>query len=312
MNKVEVSVIVPIYNAEKYLAECFDSALNQSIEVSYEVIAVLNPCTDKSPEIVREYSQKFANLKVIHMETLSGPGICRSKGINEARGRYICFLDADDRYHPDFLKMLYEEAEKGNDIVNCNFFSYKNEKATKTPFVSNKKMDSVQSVKALLWDASFRSFLWNKMFKKELFTEHKIYYPKRRDALFEDTAVVFSLLLNAESTKSIKTPLHYYRVNPESLTKVPNKERFNYHLYTFALIRHLCDQAGEEYIKVFRQTYIRSWMSLFFDASLLKKEFGHGPFKHMHLFKEQLKKLKSKKPLPVDGEVWESYIKECL
>ena len=149
MNKVEVSIILPIYNAEKYLAECFESALNQIVEVPYEVIAVLNPCTDRSSEIVSEYSQKYANLKVINMDVLSGPGICRSRGIAEARGRYICFLDADDKYHPDFLKRLYEEAEKGNDIVNCNFFSYKNGKATKTPFASNKKRNSVQSVKAL-------------------------------------------------------------------------------------------------------------------------------------------------------------------
>ena len=311
MDNVKISIIIPIYNAEKYLAECFDSIFEQSVSVTYEAIVVLNPCTDGSPEIVEKYSQKYHNLHVIHMPKLSGPAICRARGLEEARGKYVCFLDADDKYHHDFLKTLYEEAEKGHDIVNCNFYSYKDGKAKATAFKSNKNRDSVQSVKALLWDASVRSFLWNKMFKRELFS-HKLYYPKRRDALFEDTAILFSLLLNAKSMKSIKTPLHYYRINPTSLTQVVNPERFNYHLYTFALIRHLCDQTGPEYVKAFRSTYIRSWLSLYYDASLLKKNFGHGPLTHLRLHKHELKLLKSKKPLPVEGEVWESYIKECL
>ena len=311
MDNIAISVIIPIYNAEKYLDECFDSVFSQSVDASYEVIVALNPCTDKSPEIVEKYTQKHSNLKVIHMEKLTGPALCRFTALQEARGKYICFIDADDKYHQDYLKTMYTEAEKGNDVVNCSFYSYKEGKANKDLFTSNKKYNSVQSVEALLWDASVRSFLWNKMFKKDLFN-HKIYYPKRRDALFEDTAIVFSLLLNCKSMQSIKTPLYYYRINPTSLTQVVNKERFNYHLYTFALIRHLCDKAGEEYVKAFRKTFKRSYWSLWFDATLLKKEFGHGAFKHLRLFKPQLKLLKSKKPLPVEGEVWESYIKECL
>lgn len=312
MSNIKISIIIPIYNAEKYLSECFDSVFGQSFEGTYEAIVVLNPCTDKSPEIVEKYSKKYHNLKVIHMEKLSGPAICRFRGLEEASGDYICFIDADDKYHYDYLKTLYNEAIKGNDVVNCSFFSYKEDVSKKDLFTANKKYDSVHSVKALLWDASFRSFLWNKMFKRELFTKGKLYYPKRRDALFEDTLIVFSLLLNAKSVKSIKNPLYYYRINPTSLTQVVNKERFNYHLYTFALIRHLCDQAGPEYVKAFRKTYKRSYWSLWFDAGLLKKQFGHGAFKHLHLHKHQLKLLKSKKPLPVEGEVWESYIKECL
>ena len=112
--------------------------------------------------------------------------------------------------------------------------------------------------------------------------------------------------------KSLKTPLYYYRINPTSLTQKVNKERFNYHLYTFALIRHLCDQLGKPYVKAFRRTYMRSWSSLYYDAYVLRNETGHGPLKHLRLNKSLLKKLKSKKPLPIEGEAWESYIKECL
>ena len=312
MNNIEISIIIPIYNAEKYLRECLDSALNQSIEVPYEVIGVLCPCKDKSKEISLEYAKKYENFVMLEIEDAPGPAISRFKGIEKSRGKYICFLDSDDLYHRDYLKTLYEEAEKGYDIVNCNFYSYRDGKSKKYIFSSNKTRNSVQSVRAMLWDTNLRSFLWNKMFRRELFTEHKVYYPKRARALFEDTATLCSVLLNIKSMKSIKTPLHYYRVNPTSLTNVVNKERFNFHLYTFALIRHLCDQAGEEYVKAFRKTFPRSYWSMFYDAHLLKKEFGHGPFKHLRLYKEQLKKLKSKKPLPIEGEVWESYIKECL
>jgi len=311
MDNIEISIIIPIYNAERYLRDCFDSTMNQSIQVPYEVIAVVCPSKDKSKEIALEYKEKYSNFVVVENDQVYGPAINRFIGIEKARGKYVCFLDSDDLYHPDFLKRMYEEIIKGYDVVNCNFFSYTDSKAKSTAFKSNKIMNSVQSIKGLLWDASIRSFMWNKMFKKELF-KNNIYYPKRRDALFEDTMILFSVLLQAKSMKSIKDALHYYRINPNSLTQVTNKERFNYHLYTFAFIKHICDNKGKEYIKAFKKTYVRSYWSLWFDAKLLKKEFGHGPFKHLRLFKKELKLLKSKKPLPITGEVWESYIKECL
>ena len=308
-----VSVIIPIYNAEKYLRECFDSVFNQTIKTPYEVIAVLCPSKDKSKEIVQEYCQKYANLTMIELSEINGPAITRLKGVEVAKGKYISFLDSDDFYHQDFLKVMRDTIEKEDcDIVSCNFYSYVDGKAKKYKFASNKKLNSVRTTKAMLWDTSLRSFLWNKMFKRELFENLRLYYPKRKDALFEDSAVFASIILKIQYLKMVKQPLNYYRVNPNSLTQVVNKERFNYHLYTFALIRHLCDLRGEKYAKAFRKTYYRSWWSLYYDALLLKKENGHGPFKHMRLNKKNIKKLKSKKPLPIEGEVWESYIKECF
>ena len=308
-----ISVIIPIYNAEKYLRECLDSVFNQSIEIPYEVVGVLCPCKDHTKEIVEEYRQKYSNFIVVETPDAPGPAISRLKGIDASKGKYICFLDSDDIYHPDFLKTMYNEITKEDcDIVCCNFYFLEDGKKKKYKFSSNKKMNSVRTTKAMLWDIHLRSYLWNKMFKRDLFENLRIYYPKRADALFEDAAIFASIITKIQYLKMIKKPLNYYRVNPTSLTKVTNKERFNYHLYTFALVRHLCDLRGEKYAKAFRKTYLRTWWSLYFDAMLLKKENGHGPFKHMRLHKKDIKKLKSKKPLPIEGEVWESYVKECF
>lgn len=313
MQSIEISVIIPIYNAEKYLRECLDSVFNQSFTLGYEVIASVNGSTDNSINILKEYETKYPNLVIINDPKNKGAAGARMDGVKIARGKYVAFIDSDDRFHKNFLATMYAEIVKGYDIVGCNFF-YQYEKVTKRSLLSaSYTLDSVKAAHCLLRDYTMRGYMWNKMYRKELFLDHKVYYPKDPRALFEDTTSLFSIYLNIKSYKAIRKPLYYYRKNKSSVTSEVNPERFNKHLCAFAFIRYLIDQQSDErYYKAFKSTFIRSRASLYYDARTAKKAYHHSAFKHLRMFKKELNMLKKTKPLPIEGEVWEQYIKDCL
>lgn len=117
MKEPLVSIIIPVYNAEKYLAPCLQSALGQS-EADIEVIAVDDASTDRSLEILRSFATRDPRLKVLANEKNLGQAATRNRGIDVSTGRWIAFLDNDDMLAPDFCKVLLAEAEKsGADII---------------------------------------------------------------------------------------------------------------------------------------------------------------------------------------------------
>lgn len=313
MSDIKISVIIPVYNSEKYLRHCLDSALNQSFSEGYEVIASVNGSTDNSLKILNEYKEKYPHLVILYKKENIGAALARIEGIKIAKGDYIAFLDSDDYYHKDFLKIMYEQIIKGYDIVGCNYYYRYKKRSIRNVLASFRIFNSVQATRALLIDASMRGYMWNKLYKKSLFTEIKMLYPKKPGTLFEDVVTLYNILLHIKTFKCILKPLYYYRKNHSSVTSVPNPERFNQHLCAFAFIRYLCDQQNNKgYLKAFRLTYLRSKLSLYYDASTLKNQFGHSARKHLLSFKRELSLLRNKKPLPVKGEVWEQYIDDCL
>ena len=293
---MDISVIIPVKNGEQYIRQCLDSVFNQSFTGSYEVILGIDPSTDKTLEIAKEYQKDYPNLIV---EEREGKGVQynRMASIAKAKGKYLCFLDGDDYYSKDYLKIMYEEAEKGFDIVNCSFKGDKNGKLSNNMFTKNVELDSVGACKALLKDSYMRSFLWSKIFKRELF-ERPLPVFKANDALFEDVMLVYFLCMNANRVKSIKDPIYIYRRNSESVTKKPKKNRFEYHLYVFCYIRYLCDlNKNKGYLDGFIKTMSRSKLSLWYDGSVSKKVLGNGGLKELRKHKQILKDLKSKEKL---------------
>ena len=131
MDAVQVSVIIPIYNVEKYLEDCINSILEQTFQ-NYEAILVDDGSTDKCGEICDEYAKKDSRIKVVHTEN-QGLSEARNTGILLAKGKYLAFVDSDDFVRNDFLQKLYEAIEKSEaDICEANFvyaFTEKNIKA---------------------------------------------------------------------------------------------------------------------------------------------------------------------------------------
>lgn len=108
----KVSVIIPVYNTEKYLRECLDSVLSQSLQEK-EIICVDDGSTDNSPEILREYGQKYTNIRILTQKNQFA-GVARNRGIQESKGEFLAFLDADDIMLPGALRQMYEAAVQNN------------------------------------------------------------------------------------------------------------------------------------------------------------------------------------------------------
>ena len=105
MNKPLISIIIPVYNAEKYLKKCLDSVINQTYK-NLEIILVDDGSTDKSPEICDKYAEKDSRIIVLHKEN-GGVSSSRNAGLDIFKGEYLSFVDSDDYVEPDYIEYLY-------------------------------------------------------------------------------------------------------------------------------------------------------------------------------------------------------------
>ena len=116
-----ISIIIPVYNVEKFIRQCLDSILSQSYK-NYEVILIDDKSKDSSLDIIREYEKKYSNFFVIENKKNSGPGASRNKGIDKAKGEYIMFIDSDDYIEPNTLEDAFNAAKKYDaDVVRYDF-----------------------------------------------------------------------------------------------------------------------------------------------------------------------------------------------
>ena len=114
---IKISIIIPVYNCEKYLEECLDSVLRQTLK-EYEIICVDDGSTDCTIDILKKYAEQDFRIKVLHQKN-QGAGVARNLGLKHAEGEYIAFLDSDDYYlDTDALMCMYEICKK-NDVDVC-------------------------------------------------------------------------------------------------------------------------------------------------------------------------------------------------
>ena len=118
----KVSVIIPVYNTEKYLRKCLESVINQTLK-DIEIICINDCSTDDSLKILNDI--KDERLKILNLPQNSGVSFARNRGIDEAKGEYISFVDSDDFIAPDFLEKLYNKSQ-GADAVKGNIYLYDN------------------------------------------------------------------------------------------------------------------------------------------------------------------------------------------
>ena len=107
--KIDISVIVPVYNAEKYLPQCVESLLRQT-KKEFELIFVDDGSTDRSVEILEQYREKDDRIKILRQKNQYA-GVARNNGMSVAKGEYLCFLDSDDHFKPEMLKTAYDNAK---------------------------------------------------------------------------------------------------------------------------------------------------------------------------------------------------------
>ena len=173
----KISVIIPVYNTSIYLRQCLDSVLEQDFD-DYEVICVNDGSTDDSLEILREYEKKSSKIKVID-QTNSGVATTRNTGLKNASGDFLAFLDSDDFIRENYLSKLYNAALKTkSDIVICNFYRYYEQTNFAKPVFyrfRRGQFNKYEILKGLIPDNLIHSYLWNKLWKREIFENHNIF-----------------------------------------------------------------------------------------------------------------------------------------
>jgi glycosyltransferase involved in cell wall biosynthesis len=219
------SVIVPIYNIEKYLSRCIDSVLSQSFS-DFELILVDDGSPDNCPAICDEYAKKDSRIKVIHKEN-GGLVSARQAGIVEAIGDYVFHLDGDDAICPDALESAYEIICKYHpDIVS---FSYRRYVDGELGDVVDDLVDEGLYNRAdieekihpnLLSNESMKNlfyFLWGKAIKRELATKHQLKV-NRKISLGEDVSCSFPCFMEAENVYMSRKVIYLYTIRNDSLT----------------------------------------------------------------------------------------------
>ena len=143
MKEELISVIIPVYNVEKYIRYCLDSVINQTYK-NLEIIIVDDGTKDSSGEIAEEYAAKDSRIKVIHKEN-GGLSDARNVGLDVATGRYIAFLDSDDVISLDFYEYLYNMIkEKDYDIAECEFFRISSDDIENVQKILDEKNEEIK------------------------------------------------------------------------------------------------------------------------------------------------------------------------
>lgn len=210
-----ISIIIPVYNVEKYLRQCLESVINQTYK-NLEIILVDDGSKDASGGICDEYAEKDGRIKVIHKEN-GGVSSARNVGLENVTGSYIAFIDSDDYVLPCFIERLYNIVKKHNvDLVDCNYTTFEDNVIVKElgndveKIINKKEMQmriyTVKGIRTIV--------LWNKLYKKELFND--LNFPDGK--INEDEALIHRIIGNMKGQAAIlDTELYYYRQNNTSI-----------------------------------------------------------------------------------------------
>jgi glycosyltransferase involved in cell wall biosynthesis len=226
---IKVSIIVPVYNVEAYLAKCLDSLMNQTLQ-DIEIIVVNDGATDGSQKIIDEYVKK-SNMFQALMKSNGGLSDARNYGIPHAVGEYIGFVDSDDYVDPDMFEILYQKAKvEDSDIVECNLrHTYPDKEDIEIGREIYDKQEMIMFG---------RSVVWNKIYKRDWLLQTKVVFPK--GLVYEDLEFFVKLVPHIRTYSYVKpASIHYVQrnnsINNTSTAKTLNvlqilKNIHNYYL----------------------------------------------------------------------------------
>lgn len=215
----KVSVIVPVYNVEKYLKRCLDSLINQTLS-DIDIICINDGSKDSSLQILEQYAQKDSRIVIYNQEN-SGLSVARNTGLEHASGEYIGFVDSDDWVDLDFYEKLYKSAKNNNaDIAVADFIREHPNKKPKRLKLKEEKIYTTPEDKFMICKVHREGCVWNKIYRTEFIKSINLkFVPKM---YYEDRD--FTIRSLYFSKKLVTTPNTYYRyfVNPKSIV---NKRR---------------------------------------------------------------------------------------
>lgn len=246
---MKVSVIVPIYNVEKYLNRCMDSLLNQTLK-DIEFILVDDGSPDRCPVMCDEYARKDSRIKVIHKKN-AGLGYARNSGLEIATGEFVAFVDSDDFVDTSMYEALYNEAVSSNaDAVFCGFKTEtqhdvwvdSNEVSCRTEWngeqVNEFMLDMVACAPHVSVERKYQMSVWHSIYRRNVITDNNIQFLSERDLASEDIPFQVDFLLRSRKIVYLPQSYYHYCLNGTSLTATFLPERFD----RFKYLHHVLNE----------------------------------------------------------------------
>ena len=220
-----LTVVIPVYNVEKYLDRCLKSILIQEWK-NYDIILVDDGSTDRSPQICDDYVKAYDFISVIHKEN-GGLSEARNTGLSQAKGEYIYFPDSDDWLEPDTFIALAEALESQKfDIISFNreFVKGEEDVIISDP-VETQVFNGKDAFVHMLKHSYITGFANDKIYRKSLFVDHDILFPKGK--YYEDLGTNYKLFLSAKKVYATNQKYYHYLIdNPDSITQSWNEKKF--------------------------------------------------------------------------------------
>lgn len=291
----EISILVPVYNVEKYLRKCLDSILAQTF-TDFEVICMDDGSTDGSGKILDEYALADERIRVIHKEN-SGYGKTMNAALQLAGGRYIGIVESDDMIEKDMYRILYDELINNNlDIVKSDFYLVwdNKDKTIRKQYFSltdkhemyNRVINPNEELEAYL----VQKFTWNALYKKELILQNNIQYNETPGASYQDNGFWFQTFYWAKRIMFLDKPFYYYRQDNMNASS-HSRQKVYAMKHEFDFIRNFMIAHGDRRRKLYKICFHLRMDAYLFTMSridlLLKDEFAKTVESECRYFEEQ-------------------------
>lgn len=267
---MKLSVIVPVYNVEKYIDKCLKSLISQNIK-DFEIIVVNDGSTDKSQSIIDKYVKKYPKLIKSYIKQNTGVSDTRNYGIAKSTGDYVTFLDSDDYVENNIYEIMLKKAKENNfDMVVCDLY-YEYENGAKKIVKSRVKKDiytEKEIKKAML---NIYTSVWNKIYKKSLLKNVEF----KKNVWYEDVEFIYRLIPKVKSIGVVKEPLINYVQREGSITKTYDKRLYD-EIYNWnGLIEYYKKKdLYKSYKKEIEYCYIRYIYASFISQALNYKSYS--------------------------------------
>ncbi len=296
----KVSVIVPVYNTEKYLRCCLNSIITQTLQ-DIEIVCVNDGSTDGSLKILQEYAAKDKRIKIINQEN-KGLSAARNAGLMVASADCISFVDSDDFVHPSFLEQLYRAIKENNcDVAGCDFAKIK--KDERLPFIRKIKAKIYEpAINVLLNKKNFIHFnVWNKLYRKECIRD----VPFIDGIYYEDWVFNTCVFAKIKSFAWINAPLYGYRMSENSIMRSSyNLKKMNDYVVGIEAVWHFFyHNYSQQWDKV-KKTRISRTIKMMMNGAIRSKDA-----EILSQTKRILKELYARRIIGYSGLAWHNKLK---
>lgn len=222
---IKLSFIIPFYNGGKYIKECLDSLYQQNISQEIYEVLVVNDCStaQQSLDILYAYQQQHSNMRVLQTERNIRVGGARNYGIRNAKGKYIWFVDQDDKIETNCLAGLLEQIEQNNlDYLSFDFIDFDDNGNKKPNQLITNDTDVMTGLKYAynicnkkIWNNQWDTNVWHQIYNREFLLKHNIFFTEI--SYFDDMIVNLKSLMYAKRMQTIAVPYYHYRYNEQSV-----------------------------------------------------------------------------------------------